>query len=94
MKRSTYSRKKRSENVSANVNELLEYTSKKDRPIYNFPIGTHVLNIPKSIASRLRSFAIKHESVPSLTVSRVWIEKKKGRYIFHIGDLEDIVDNK
>jgi hypothetical protein len=63
--------------------------SQNDSVIYTFPIGKHIIDIPKSFTSIVSSF-VKEGSLPSLNVSRVWIEKKGTEYVLHIGDLDDI----
>lgn len=67
--------------------------SNKDPKTFDVPIGKHVLDIPESTAKRINDFINKNKFLPSLMVTRVWIEKKEKSYRIHIGDLDDTTFN-
>ena len=68
---------------------LLIKKNSKNPIVYNVPIGKHILDIPESTAEKIKAFVNKNKCLPTLIVTRIWIEKKEKKYRVHIGDLDD-----
>jgi hypothetical protein len=79
-RRSKYSLRKFNKNAKT--------LSRSNSAVYTFPVGEHVIDLPKSSNDIIKPL-VKKGSLPSLNVSRVWLEKNRAEYILHIGDLDD-----
>ncbi len=69
--------------------EHIKRSSQNSSALYIFSIGRHIIDIPKSSHNIVSPF-LTRGSLPSLNVSRVWIEKKEAEYILHIGDIDEV----
>lgn len=63
-------------------------TKKSD--LSTLSIGNQIINIPKSISKQIKINQSNNGYSYSLIVTRLWIEKKKDRYLIHLGDLNSI----
>lgn len=89
MPKKTPSLNKRLGNSSCNF-EKYKNQSIRDYYSCHLSIGTHTLDIPESIANNIQLYIKRNKSLPSLFVTRVWIEKKKDGYAIHMGDIDEM----
>lgn len=55
-------------------------------PLHEIPVGQQTIALSPAVASHLTALA--PADWPDLIASRVWFERKRGKLLLHLGDVE------
>jgi hypothetical protein len=66
--------------------ESKDNVSTSTAPTNTLSIGTHTIKVPAEVAAYLQ--ALLGQERPILDGTRVWMQRKKGAFLLHLGDVD------